>query len=71
MPHHITSRYIAHTHTPQKATLFGVCVVDFAEQELIDCPYQTKSDSFYFVEDQLVMHNKADYAYTTAPVPHS
>ena len=34
---------------------------------MIDHPYKTKSDSFYFVEDQLVMHNKADYAYVAAP----
>ncbi|XP_025090640.1 protein unc-119 homolog B-like [Pomacea canaliculata] len=32
-------------------------------QEMIDHPFETKSDSFYFVEDKLVMHNKADYAY--------
>ncbi|KAI0221807.1 hypothetical protein LSAT2_026925 [Lamellibrachia satsuma] len=32
-------------------------------QEMIECPYETRSDSFYFVDDQLVMHNKADYAY--------
>lgn len=32
-------------------------------QEMIDCPFETKSDSFYFVEDKLIMHNKADYAY--------
>lgn len=32
-------------------------------QEMIDCPYETRSDSFYFVEDKLIMHNKADYAY--------
>jgi len=31
--------------------------------EMVSCPYETKSDSFYFVNDQLVMHNKADYAY--------
>lgn len=30
---------------------------------MIDCPYETRSDSFYFVEDKLIMHNKADYAY--------
>ena len=30
---------------------------------MIANPYVTKSDSFYFVEDKLVMHNKADYAY--------
>lgn len=30
---------------------------------MIANPNVTKSDSFYFVEDQLVMHNKAEYAY--------
>jgi hypothetical protein len=25
--------------------------------------YETRSDSFYFVDNKLVMHNKADYAY--------
>lgn len=32
-------------------------------QEMIDNPYETRSDSFYFVNDKLIMHNKADYAY--------
>ncbi|XP_035690900.1 LOW QUALITY PROTEIN: protein unc-119 homolog B-like [Branchiostoma floridae] len=32
-------------------------------QEMIDHPYETKSDSFYFVDNNLIMHNKADYAY--------
>ncbi|KRX14183.1 Uncharacterized protein T07_10369 [Trichinella nelsoni] len=32
-------------------------------QKMINCPYETRSDSFYFVEDRLIMHNKADYAY--------
>ncbi|XP_041348631.1 protein unc-119 homolog B-like isoform X2 [Gigantopelta aegis] len=32
-------------------------------QDMIDHPYETKSDSFYFVEEKLIMHNKADYAY--------
>ncbi|CAG9536334.1 unnamed protein product [Cercopithifilaria johnstoni] len=31
--------------------------------EMISNPYETRSDSFYFVEDRLIMHNKADYAY--------
>lgn len=30
---------------------------------MIDHPFETRSDSFYFVENHLVMHNKADYAY--------
>lgn len=32
-------------------------------EEMIANPFQTRSDSFYFVEDRLVMHNKADYSY--------
>ncbi|VIO90827.1 Uncharacterized protein BM_BM11378 [Brugia malayi] len=31
--------------------------------EMVSNPYETRSDSFYFVEDRLIMHNKADYAY--------
>ena len=29
----------------------------------IACPWETQSDSFYFCGDQLIMHNKAQYAY--------
>nr|VZI47655.1 unnamed protein product [Spirometra erinaceieuropaei] len=32
-------------------------------QEMIYCPNETRSDSFYFVNDTLVMHNKAEYSY--------
>ncbi|KAJ3151189.1 hypothetical protein HDU86_006180 [Geranomyces michiganensis] len=34
-------------------------------QEMIDSPDQTLSDSFYFVDDVLIMHNKASYRYAT------
>mmetsp|Transcript_117 Transcript_117/g.205 ORF Transcript_117/g.205 Transcript_117/m.205 type:complete len:186 (+) Transcript_117:64-621(+) len=34
------------------------------KQAIIDNPWETRSDSFYFVNDQLVMHNKADYNYS-------
>ena len=30
---------------------------------MVQNPFQTKSDSFYFVDGKLIMHNKADYAY--------
>ena len=30
---------------------------------MIDNPFETRSDSFYFVDDHLIMHNKADYSY--------
>lgn len=30
---------------------------------MIENPYETRSDSFYFVDNKLIMHNKADYAY--------
>lgn len=33
-------------------------------QGFVDAPYETQSDSFYFVNDELIMHNKAWYAYS-------
>jgi hypothetical protein len=33
-------------------------------EQMAAAPYETKSDSFYFVGDDLVMHNKAEYAYS-------
>mmetsp|Transcript_26642 Transcript_26642/g.47934 ORF Transcript_26642/g.47934 Transcript_26642/m.47934 type:complete len:189 (+) Transcript_26642:993-1559(+) len=32
-------------------------------REMIAAPWETKSDSFYFVEERLIMHNKAEYNY--------
>lgn len=32
--------------------------------DIIASPWETKSDSFYFVEDKLIMHNKAIYNYS-------
>lgn len=34
------------------------------KQEMIQNPFETKSDSFYFVGGELVMHNKAEYDYS-------
>mmetsp|Transcript_21879 Transcript_21879/g.37801 ORF Transcript_21879/g.37801 Transcript_21879/m.37801 type:complete len:182 (-) Transcript_21879:70-615(-) len=36
------------------------------KEGIISCPWETRSDSFYFVNEQLVMHNKADYNYSDA-----
>jgi len=33
------------------------------KQGIIACPWETRSDSFYFVDNKLVMHNKAEYNY--------
>ena len=35
-------------------------------RQMCDNPYETQSDSFYFVGDTMIMHNKAKYAYTSA-----
>lgn len=35
---------------------------------MIENPYETKSDSFYFVNDKLIMHNKASYRVRTVPL---
>jgi len=33
-------------------------------KEIERSPYEVKSDSFYFVnDDEMIMHNKASYAY--------
>lgn len=37
---------------------------------MIEHPFETKSDSFYFVDNALIMHNKADYAYNGAEGNH-
>jgi protein unc-119 len=29
--------------------------------DMIENPFETKSDSFYFVDGKLIMHNKASY----------
>lgn len=32
-----------------------------AVKDMIENPFETKSDSFYFVNGKLIMHNKASY----------
>jgi len=34
------------------------------KKEMIENPYDTVSDSFYFVDGELIMHNKAEYDYS-------
>lgn len=34
------------------------------KQLMVDNPWETQSDSFYYVGDVMIMHNKAKYAYT-------
>lgn len=34
------------------------------QRDMIDNPWQTKSDSFYFVDNKLIMHNKAEYCFS-------
>ena len=36
-------------------------------RQMVANPFETKSDSFYFVDDVLIMHNKADYSYNGDP----
>lgn len=42
---------------------------EFSQQQIdriVDNPYESKSDTFYFVGEELVMHHKVSYAYTRA-----
>lgn len=32
-------------------------------QEMIEAPFETRSDSFFFAEGKLIVHNKAAYSY--------
>ena len=33
------------------------------QQLMIENPYETKSDSFFFADGKLIVHNKASYRY--------
>jgi len=33
-------------------------------EDMVRHPFETHSDSFYFVDDEMIMHNKASYKYT-------
>jgi hypothetical protein len=46
---------------PPAALLLVTSTPFLAVNEMIDNPYETKSDSFYFVNGKLIMHNKASY----------
>ena len=37
--------------------------LDLADKEIVAHPEHNQSDSFYFVEGKLIMHNKAQYTY--------
>ncbi|KAH6931940.1 hypothetical protein HPB50_001678 [Hyalomma asiaticum] len=64
-------RFVRYQFTPQFLKLKTVgathCMYNPvnvpAGDEMIANPFETRSDSFYFVDDKLIMHNKADYAY--------
>ena len=34
------------------------------KQEMINAPWETKSDTFFFVDDRLIIHNRAEYNYS-------
>ena len=63
------------SHGPEGPTVAWSWLLSFAPpgwaslavNEMIRHPYETQSDSFYFVDDRLVMHNKADYSYSGTP----
>ncbi len=42
---------------------FIIYLCFFLVKEMIEHPHETKSDSFYFVDNQLIMHKKATYAF--------
>lgn len=44
-------------------SITDLSLLHFAVRLMVENPYETRSDSFYFVDNKLIMHNKADYAY--------
>lgn len=50
----------------------AIYAIPLLENELVEKmvkqPYQTKSDSFYFVDGELIIHNKAVYRYTSKEI---
>jgi hypothetical protein len=40
-----------------------VPLLPWTVEDMVAHPYETMSDSFYFVDGTLVMHNKAYYSY--------
>ena len=46
--------------------IFSNCALQLdpeIERLIIENPFDAKSDSFYFVGNKMVMHNKAEYRY--------
>lgn len=37
---------------------------DQEKQDIIDSPWEVKSDSFFFADGKLIIHNRAEYNYT-------
>lgn len=35
------------------------------KEEILNSPFESRSDSFYFVDGKLIMHTKAEYAYAS------
>jgi hypothetical protein len=51
--------------TNEWETLYTIPSIDEElKEQMINSPWETKSDSFYFVEGKLVMHHKAIYNYS-------
>ena len=79
----IERHYFRDTHLKTFDFDFGFCIprskntcehiYEFPEMDkdtrnlMIENPYETRSDSFYFVDNELIMHNKADYAFNGSP----
>ena len=62
-PQKIFSFYLFIIHSMFTYCLFIYFFIFFIDLvgEMIENPFETKSDSFYFVNGSLIMHNKASY----------
>ncbi len=48
----------------KKVCCFVFFVLHGAVDEMVASPAETRSDSFYFADGKLIMHNRAEYSYT-------
>ena len=55
------TRWVYIRRTAIRGALPLIVVAVLIVNEMIDNPYETQSDSFYFVNGKLIMHNKASY----------
>ena len=61
LSHILLFQIALHYITLYYANLRSYGTIHYTVNDMIENPFETKSDSFYFVNGKLIMHNKASY----------